>query len=151
MTNLPAFLCCDIYFIQFLRRTIWHRYIDTFWSLPSLYRIILILAFGSVTVIECLRLYIGYKGNLRERVSELAGFWLVTVLLQTPLQAFLLLSSGLQPSLLERIVQSIMCIFLLSQLIFGIMALRNSAKNSVMTFHLSNSQYQRSQEDGKPS
>ena len=35
---------------------------------------------------QVVRLYLGYLGNLGERVPELAGFWLLTILLQLPMQ-----------------------------------------------------------------
>ena len=40
----------------------------------------------ATTIIEITRLYLGYLGNLTEKVPELAGFWLLTVLLQLPMQ-----------------------------------------------------------------
>ena len=38
---------------------------------------------------QVVRLYLGYLGNLGERVPELAGFWLLTILLQLPMQVFI--------------------------------------------------------------
>ena len=38
---------------------------------------------------QVVRLYLGYLGNLGERVPELAGFWLLTILLQLPMQVIL--------------------------------------------------------------
>ena len=35
---------------------------------------------------QVVRLYLGYLGNLGEKVPELAGFWLLTILLQLPMQ-----------------------------------------------------------------
>ncbi|XP_014280970.1 transmembrane protein 17B [Halyomorpha halys] len=107
-------------------------------SLNTLYKFILALTLVVINFIEAVRLYIGYKGNLREKIADLAGFWLITFLLQSPLQTFLLFSAGLKTSLIEKIVQTIMCLFLLSQLLFGLIALRNSSKHSTLMFHSSN-------------
>uniref|UniRef100_A0A0A9WLI9 Transmembrane protein 17B n=1 Tax=Lygus hesperus TaxID=30085 RepID=A0A0A9WLI9_LYGHE len=104
--------------------------------LTALYRFILYLVLATVIVVEVVRLYMGYIGNLKEQIPEMAGFWLLTILLQTPLQLFLLACSGLYPTLLDSIMQFIMCLFLLLELVFGFIALRRSAKHSVQSFHL---------------
>uniref|UniRef100_T1HFI1 Uncharacterized protein n=1 Tax=Rhodnius prolixus TaxID=13249 RepID=T1HFI1_RHOPR len=65
-----------------------------FSKLEILYQFILALSLVAVIIIEGIRLYIGYIGNLKEKIPEIASFWLISVLLQTPLQMFLLLSSA---------------------------------------------------------
>ncbi|XP_014245201.1 transmembrane protein 17-like [Cimex lectularius] len=110
-------------------------------KLSGLFQFLLVLTLASSIVIEFVRLYMGFIGNLKEKIPEIASFWLISVLLQTPLQFFLLLCFKLNPSILETIMQCIMCIFLITQLIFGFLALRRSAKQSAKAFHLSNFQY----------
>ena len=50
-----------------------------------MYKFILVTLLVATTIIEITRLYLGYLGNLTEKVPELAGFWLLTVLLQFPM------------------------------------------------------------------
>lgn len=68
--------------------------------LNYLYKFVLVTILVAVMIIEVssspssprspssqvVRLYLGYLGNLGERVPELAGFWLLTILLQLPMQ-----------------------------------------------------------------
>eukprot|EP00090_Calanus_glacialis_P006291 TRINITY_DN14910_c1_g3_i1.p1 TRINITY_DN14910_c1_g3~~TRINITY_DN14910_c1_g3_i1.p1 ORF type:complete len:184 (+),score=41.86 TRINITY_DN14910_c1_g3_i1:80-553(+) len=63
--------------------------------LNYLYKFVLVTVLVAVIIIEVVRLYLGYLGNLTEKVPELAGFWLLTILLQLPLQGFLLLNTDL--------------------------------------------------------
>ncbi|XP_053313578.1 transmembrane protein 17B-like [Spea bombifrons] len=46
------------------------------------YQFLLIASLTIITLIESLRLYLGYIGNLHEKVPELAGFLLLTFLIQ---------------------------------------------------------------------
>ena len=66
-----------------------------FHLLNYLYKFVLVTILVAVIVIEIVRLYLGYLGNLTEKVPELAGFWLLTILLQLPLQGFLLFNTDL--------------------------------------------------------
>lgn len=43
-------------------------------------------------LVEPLRLYLGYSGNLLERVSTLFAFWVLTLLFELPILGYLLLS-----------------------------------------------------------
>ena len=63
--------------------------------LNYLYKFVLVTILVAVIIIEVVRLYLGYLGNLTEKVPELAGFWLLTILLQLPLQGFLLFNTDL--------------------------------------------------------
>ena len=63
--------------------------------LNYLYKFVLVTVLVAVIIIEIVRLYLGYLGNLTEKVPELAGFWLLTILLQLPLQGFLLFNTDL--------------------------------------------------------
>ena len=63
--------------------------------LNYLYKFVLVTVLVAIVIIEVVRLYLGYLGNLTEKVPELAGFWLLTILLQLPLQGFLLFNTDL--------------------------------------------------------
>ncbi|OWR50389.1 putative Transmembrane protein 17 [Danaus plexippus plexippus] len=54
-------------------------------KLEHLSRYLSITVFILLTVIEFVRLYLGHYGNLSCRVPELAGFLMLTVLMQIPL------------------------------------------------------------------
>lgn len=90
----------------------------------------------AVSGIEILRLYLGYFGNLTEKIPEVAGFWMLSILLQLPLQLFLISSQELYLEPIEYTVQSIMIILLVSQLGIGYFALREAARHQSRRFHL---------------
>ena len=123
-------------------------------SLNYLYKFILVTILVAVTIIEIVRLYLGYLGNLTERVSfaltstihpslffdpqvpELAGFWLLTILLQLPLQGFLLFNEDLIILPIERAANIIMVFMIISELITGFYALRKITRHQARKFHL---------------
>ncbi|KYO23655.1 transmembrane protein 17 isoform B [Alligator mississippiensis] len=83
--------------------------------LPDYYKFILVTIIILASLIEAIRLYLGYIGNLQEKVPELAGFWLLSLLLQFPLILFLLFNEGLKIQPLERAVHIIFAFFLTFQ------------------------------------
>ncbi|XP_039300805.1 transmembrane protein 17-like, partial [Nilaparvata lugens] len=62
--------------------------------LSMLYQIIVLVVVTLAVLIELFRLYLGYRGNLCEMIPELAGFFMLTAMLQTPLQLFLLVGEA---------------------------------------------------------
>ena len=70
------------------------------------------------------------------QVPELAGFWLLTLLLQTPLTLFLLLNGDTIILPLERAVHIIMSIFVLCEIFMGYFAIRALVNHQVTKFHL---------------
>ena len=70
------------------------------------------------------------------QVPELAGFWLLSVLLQTPLVLFFLLNEATIITPFERTVTAIMTIFILFEDIVGFFAIRAMANSQVNRFHL---------------
>ncbi|KAG7467963.1 hypothetical protein MATL_G00137800 [Megalops atlanticus] len=83
--------------------------------LPDYYKFILITVLIIMTLIEAIRLYLGYAGNLQEKVPELAGFWLLSLLLQFPLVLFQLFNEAILIQPLERGVHIVLALFLLTQ------------------------------------
>ncbi|XP_069684449.1 transmembrane protein 17B-like [Periplaneta americana] len=104
--------------------------------LSNIYRFIVVTILIAVIGIECLRLYMGYLGNLTEKIPELAGFWMLSLLLQFPLQMFLFVNEETIPSPIERAVQGIMLSFLIVQLISGFFALRHASQHQAKRFHI---------------
>ncbi|XP_041853354.1 transmembrane protein 17B [Melanotaenia boesemani] len=104
--------------------------------LPDYYKFILVTILLLMTLIEAIRLYLGYAGNLQEKVPELAGFWLLSILLQFPLILFQLLNEAILIQPLERGVHIVLTIFILTQAISGFVALRNMVRHTQDQFHL---------------
>ncbi|XP_065831261.1 transmembrane protein 17B-like [Oscarella lobularis] len=105
-------------------------------SLPSHYKFVLITIYVVMSVVEAIRLYLGYRGNLQEKVPEMAGFWLLTLVIQTPLVLFLLINEGAVVLPLERAVHIPLLTFLLGEIGFGFWAIRIMTKSQTAKFHL---------------
>ncbi|XP_061115429.1 transmembrane protein 17A [Conger conger] len=104
--------------------------------LPRYYQCLLVAGMVLLTIFEGLRLYLGYVGNLKEKVPELAGFWLTTFLFQLPILLFFLTDEGIVILPLERAVHSIYLLFVLSQLLTAFLALRTMSRKLTLQFHL---------------
>ncbi|KAJ8380145.1 hypothetical protein SKAU_G00009230 [Synaphobranchus kaupii] len=89
-----------------------------------------------LTAFEGLRLYLGYVGNLKEKVPELAGFWLLTFLFQLPILLFFLTDEGIVILPLERAVHSVYLLFVLSEVLAAFLALRAMSRKLTLQFHL---------------
>ncbi|XP_056410230.1 transmembrane protein 17A-like, partial [Hyla sarda] len=96
--------------------------------LPDYYKFILVTLLILMSVIEVIRLFLGYSGNLQEKVPELAGFWLLSILLQLPLLLFLLCDPGAEPLPLERASHGILTAFLLFQIPVSTLTLRKTTR-----------------------
>ncbi|XP_062858643.1 transmembrane protein 17B [Trichomycterus rosablanca] len=106
-------------------------------ALPDYYKFILITILIVMTLIEAIRLYLGYAGNLQEKVPELAGFWLLSLLLQFPLILFQLFNESILIQPLERGVHIVLALFILTETLSGFVALRAMVKHTESRFHLS--------------
>eukprot|EP00057_Strongylocentrotus_purpuratus_P034256 XP_794509.4 PREDICTED: transmembrane protein 17 [Strongylocentrotus purpuratus] len=107
-----------------------------FAHLNQIYQFISITMYVVLTGVEVIRLYLGYLGNLQERVPELAGFWLLTLILQFPLILYLLIDSRAMPFPIERAVHIIFLSFLAFDVVGGYFALKRMTHHQVMKFHL---------------
>ncbi|XP_023118177.1 transmembrane protein 17B [Amphiprion ocellaris] len=105
-------------------------------ALPDYYKFILVTVLLLMTLIEGIRLYLGYTGNLQEKVPELAGFWLLSILLQFPLILFQLFNEAILIQPLERGVHIVLAIFILTQALSGFVALRDMVRHTESQFHL---------------
>ncbi|XP_064915251.1 transmembrane protein 17 [Columba livia] len=104
--------------------------------LSDYYKFILVTIMILVSLIEVIRLYLGYMGNLQEKVPELAGFWLLSLLLQLPVILFLLFNEGLKIQPLERAVHIIFALFLSFQVIAAFVTLKRMVNKLATHFHL---------------
>ncbi|XP_052802581.1 transmembrane protein 17B-like [Mya arenaria] len=105
-------------------------------ELNILYKITLIAVYITYTIIEVVRLYVGYTGNLMERVPELAGFWLLTLLIQFPLILLLTFNEDARILPIERAVNIVEGLFVLFEIICGYIAIRIMVNYQVTKFHL---------------
>ncbi|XP_068459920.1 transmembrane protein 17B [Clinocottus analis] len=105
-------------------------------ALPDYYKFILVTILILMTLIEAIRLFLGYAGNLQEKVPELAGFWLLSILLQFPLIMFQLFNEAILIQPLERGVHIVLSMFILSQALSGFVALRDMVRYTGRQFHL---------------
>ncbi|CAH1725812.1 hypothetical protein AGLY_009847 [Aphis glycines] len=102
--------------------------------LSMLIQIIISVSLFLILILECARLYLGVQGNLNEKIPDLAAFWMFSLILQLPLQLVFLCLNTMP---VEIAVHGIMCVLLLSQLIFGFIVLRDMAKHHKLRFHIS--------------
>ncbi|NXG54214.1 TMM17 protein, partial [Hemiprocne comata] len=100
------------------------------------YKFILVTVMILASLIEVIRLYLGYMGNLQVKIPELAAFWLLTLLLQLPIISFLLFNEGLNIQPLERVVNIIFALFLTSQAIAAFFTLKRMVNKLATHFRL---------------
>jgi len=105
-------------------------------ALATHYKFVTITVYTIMFTVEGARLYLGYEGNLREKVPELAGFWILT-LLQAPLTVYLLANVNTIVLPLERAASIPLLSFLLAQLPLGFRALQLMVRAQAIKFHLS--------------
>ncbi|XP_075710906.1 transmembrane protein 17B-like [Rhinoderma darwinii] len=113
MLFFPIWLICEVIMLEL-----------KYHLLPGYYQFLLITAVTILTLIESLRLYLGYIGNLHEKVPELAGFLLLTFLIQIPLILFLLTDEHIVILPLEFAVHTIYIIFLKIELLVSFFVLK---------------------------
>ncbi|KAL2093298.1 hypothetical protein ACEWY4_010610 [Coilia grayii] len=121
----PAWWVCEVVMLQL-----------KYPALPDYYKFILVTVLIMMTLIEGIRLYLGYIGNLQEKVPELAGFWLLSLLLQFPLILFQLFNESILVQPLERGVHIVLSLFILIEAVSGFVALREMVRHTESHFHL---------------
>ncbi|XP_053547656.1 transmembrane protein 17 [Bombina bombina] len=137
VSSLP--LQMSLYFNSFYFPFWWISYVLMlqlkYQLLPEHYKFILVTLLILMSVIEVIRLYLGYSGNLQEKVPELAGFWLLSLLLQLPLVLFLLCDPGLMLLPLELATHVILTAFLVCEIPLSFFTLRRSTRHLAGRFH----------------
>ncbi|XP_072444105.1 transmembrane protein 17-like isoform X1 [Chiloscyllium punctatum] len=104
--------------------------------LPGYYQWLLLMAVTILTLIECVRLYLGYMGNLQEKLPELAGFWLLSFTIQLPIILFFLTDRSIIILPLEQTIHILYLTFLVFELIVGFQALRQMTNHFATRFYL---------------
>ena len=111
---------------------VFHTKLD---RMDVLSRYIYVTVLCGALLMELVRLYVGYLGSLREAVPELAGFWLISLLLACPLHGLLLLNSGALRLAAELAVLGPQTALLLAELALGYVAVRRLTRHQVTKFH----------------
>ncbi|XP_064620597.1 transmembrane protein 17-like [Lineus longissimus] len=138
VSSLPlqmAFYFNGFYFPFWCAYTILGLYVK-YNYLDTLYKIIQLAVVILIVIVEIIRLYVGYLGNLSEKVPELAGSWLLTILISIPLTLVLLFNDGAYILPPERACNIIQLCFLLFEVIAGYFAIRAMVNLQVAKFHL---------------
>ncbi|XP_041058971.1 transmembrane protein 17-like [Carcharodon carcharias] len=104
--------------------------------LPGYYQWLLLAAVIILTLIECVRLFLGYMGNLQEKLPELAGFWLLSFTIQLPIILFLLTDESIIILPLEQAVHILYFTFLVFELVAAFLALREMTNHLATCFYL---------------
>ncbi|XP_076208886.1 transmembrane protein 17-like [Aptenodytes patagonicus] len=104
--------------------------------LPRHYQFLLVAAFLILSLAEGTRLYLGYVGNLQEKVPELAGFLLLSFLIQLPLLLFLLTDSHVIRLPLEMATHSLLLAFVVAEIAAAFLALKTMTKQLAAQFYL---------------
>ncbi|XP_031425811.1 transmembrane protein 17A [Clupea harengus] len=104
--------------------------------LPAYYQCLLVTGVVLLTIFEIMRIYLGYVGNLEEKVPELAGFWLLTFFFQLPILLFFVTDEGILIAPLERAVHAIYLLFVLTETLASFLALRDMSRKLTLQFHL---------------
>ncbi|XP_075289554.1 transmembrane protein 17B [Opisthocomus hoazin] len=104
--------------------------------LPQHYQVLLVTAFLILSLAEGSRLYLGYVGNLQEKVPELAAFLLLSLLIQLPILLFLLTDSHIVHLPLEVAVHSLFLAFLLAEIVAAFLTLKTMTKQLAAQFYL---------------
>ncbi|KAK0089811.1 hypothetical protein PV325_005118 [Microctonus aethiopoides] len=107
-----------------------------YYNLSVLHQFITITIYILIVVLECIRLYFGYVGNLSDKIPELACFWLISALLQFPLMGFILLDGNMLLFLIERVSTSMMILLVTMEIITGAIALKIIAECHSKKFYM---------------
>ncbi|XP_008558415.1 transmembrane protein 17B isoform X2 [Microplitis demolitor] len=115
----------------------WDAGLDAkYYNLSGVYKFINISVYLLITCIECLKLYLGYLGNLSEKIPELASFWLISALLQFPLMVFMLLDGNILIFFIEKASTGMMVLLVVFEIITGTIALNNIAAHHLKRFYM---------------
>ncbi|XP_034954684.2 transmembrane protein 17B-like [Zootoca vivipara] len=104
--------------------------------LPTYYQFLLVSAYLMIISAEGLRLYLGFIGNLQEKVPELAGFVLLSFLIETPVLLFILTDEHIIRLPLEMAVHLVLLLFLASEITAAVFALKGMTRQLARQFYL---------------
>jgi len=106
-----------------------------FHRVELIYQILLTTILIAFSSLEIGRLYLGFLGNLTEKVPELSGFWLLT-LIQLPVLSFYSFYQHFLSLPFERALNIVLLVFLAVEILFGYAANKSLVKHQLHKFHL---------------
>ncbi|VEL25530.1 unnamed protein product [Protopolystoma xenopodis] len=106
-----------------------------FYRMTSIYQVINCALLSICSILEILRLILGMIGNLTEKVPELAGSWLLTLLLQLPSILFFLLNENMIISSFERSIHLVEFFFVSFEAILGFFVIKLMVQSQAIKFH----------------
>ncbi|CAB0042264.1 unnamed protein product [Trichogramma brassicae] len=118
------------------KKTVDELNMGQYYELSEFYKFVSVAVSLTVVCLECTRLYLGYLGNLGERIPELASFWLISTLLQLPLELFLVFDRNSTYLPNERIANSVALAFLAVEIVTGTIVLKISADHHAKRFYM---------------
>lgn len=100
------------------------------------------------SIIEIIRIYLGYAGNLSEQVPHLFGFLFLTIFPQMILIIIILIltfntnndNNNHNYIIIDKILNIFQILFIIFQLIFGYIAIKNVINSQTLKFKLRTSQ-----------
>ncbi|CAG9783642.1 unnamed protein product [Diatraea saccharalis] len=95
--------------------------------LGHLTKYLALTVFTLLIIIESTRLYLGHYGNLSCRVPELAGFLMLTTLMQMPLISFFLFNPYLLSTPTEIVLHGILWVVTIFEVVLSFLALRQAS------------------------
>ncbi|XP_016363482.1 transmembrane protein 17A-like [Sinocyclocheilus anshuiensis] len=108
---------------------------DPYQDHEAYYQCLLVTGMVLISIFEVLRAVV-YIGNLKEKVPELAGFWLISFLFQLPILLFFITDEATIIRPLERAVHSLYLGFLLGELLASFLALHVMTRKLTQQFHM---------------
>lgn len=115
---------------------------ENYLEVNTAYRVLSPLLLSVWFMVEPLRLFFGYVGNLQEKVPQLTGFWLFTLIPQLPITFFFIVALPLRVNgtsiqlPFERAGSIILMCFVFTEAVVGYYALRRMVKSQVLKFHM---------------
>ncbi|KAI6215801.1 hypothetical protein M3Y94_00427700 [Aphelenchoides besseyi] len=96
---------------------------------------VVLIAFHLIFVsVELCRPYLGYYGNLCEKIPALSGFCTLSLILQLPITLFFCFNEGIYPLPLERFVYIIQIVFLVLEICISGVVIRRLANYQIAVF-----------------
>lgn len=105
--------------------------------LSTIHKTLSTLSLLLITPIECLRLYLGYSGNLKDKIPDFAGFWILSTFLQFPMQLYLSLAAPqIQKFMLAWSMEIITTSLLALEIVIAFFAIKGRSRERAQLFHL---------------
>ncbi|XP_047021800.1 transmembrane protein 17B-like [Helicoverpa zea] len=104
--------------------------------LGHLTRYLSLTVYTLLIVIESARIYLGDYGNLSRGVPELAGFLMLTILMQIPLLSFFLFNPFLMSTPMEMTLHAMLWLITFAEIICSYTALRQASSYAKSVYFL---------------